>query len=258
MIYIDYTFLQPELNLEWDSEHRCGKGGVSGSLIVEWCGRKCFWWQHDNNGRWVGIGVTGIILGTGSGNGTGNGSGNGFGRGKGIIGIGIRPGKGIVEPDKIFGNLLKTSDSESNGDLGGANDVGGFGTRDDPGVVSNVASGFNDEGVVFETDGDNRSLHKRLIIAELLVEGTFGFIIGAGAGTDDLFGNILNTPWFNADDFPLELEDRNGFEIFGIGGGTGVVFTNDWADESDDDKGGGVMAEWYNKCLIKCFIKAEL
>jgi len=61
----------------------------------------------------VGIGVSGIILGTGSG--------NGFERDNGIIGIGIRPGKGIVEPDKIFGNLLKTSDSESNGDLRGAN-----------------------------------------------------------------------------------------------------------------------------------------
>lgn len=72
------------------------------------------------------------MLGTGSGNGTGNGTGNGLGRGNGITGIGIRPGKGIVEPDKIFGNLLKTSDSESNGDLGAANDGDGFRTTDGP------------------------------------------------------------------------------------------------------------------------------
>lgn len=61
-------------------------------------------------------------------------------------------------------------------------------------MAMDIASGFNDEGVVFETEEDNRSLHKRLIIAELLVEGTFGFVIGAGAGTDDLFGNIFDTP----------------------------------------------------------------
>lgn len=88
------------------------------------------------------------------------------------------------------------------------------------------------------------------------MKDTFWFVVGAGVVSDNLFDNIFNIRSVDVDDLPLELKVMDGFELFGIVGDTWLAFDEDWGNGSNKD--GGIESEWYNKCLIKCSIKAEL
>lgn len=257
--------LQPELNLVWDSEHGNGKCGV--------CGRLAFW-RHGS----IAVDVeldncssplcfvrhrlisdvgdkryeVGVRIGTVVKFCTRSKNGFIFGD-DGIMGLGIRPGKGGFKPGVTLGKLLKLSGNELNWGIQGIDIIG---VLFNVGMECEFVDGKHGRREVFEALEEVKRLIKILVGYSSLLMDVF-WLVSELAGTESnvLFDDTLNTLGFNSDSGLLLVDVVIGF---GIRGTIRVVFNLVWRSEYNDDNAGKEEVWLDNKFLIKSFINSGL
>lgn len=172
---------------------------------------------------------------------------NGFIFGNDVtIGLGIRPGKGGLEPGLRLGILLKISGNEINGGMQGT-DV--FNVD----IEFEFVDGKHGRREVFEELEEVKSLIKILVRNWSLLIDVFWLV--SEPESNVLFDDVLNTLGFNSGSGLLVVDVGIGFESRGT---IGVVFNLAWIIEFNDGNGGNEEVWLDNKFLINSFINSGL